>query len=1197
MKKRTVGLVAIIVIFLFQNCGQNFEPYEQLSSSTTLSSETSEDSSSLATTDSDNTEDSEDSSDTTVLAPQQNQEAKKVFKKTVANPAKGLLNVYPRICELDPSTQKCVIRASWSVKNSDRLCLFVKEDKKRIACANASTTFLDWIKKDKQYHLELRYGSFNYDQAKLLDSVLVTSVSKAPNLYRAQYEDRREKRQHAMAAKGAGFSTSSWDGRLQFGSVALKTGVLGLTVRTFRPERLEGVATKDLNLQDVNLTSDVYIYESDRLTAADKQSLTNDSRIKRFKGLNHLGFNYTGANIGFHLAVYPYEDGNLPNPYPSSSNGTPQAGGAFETYKVYAILPTNKAGNVASPYFLRPGAANSGRKSFLTKFLMAVIVAKPKSKDASIYNVRMLSRAIPMYDVRKNLLHGYEPSVTLNGQLIVYSSNFSPAKNVGNGGTVGYSYTSNPHSNSLYSVPENLARMYYRNGPGATRETQINGHNFSDEFPIAKKPIRQYDGTPFGPNDVISGAYPWVSFTGSEAFFSSIPGFHGPSRFGTTIVGRRTNYILRRLDGQNDRARGNVIDRYDVFDGTTDPDDKKLNQALHKGYENAIYPNTNAKLGFNSWFQTLMMPIGQYPSSWSALSSLNQSPLPLSPFRESYGFILAGNRYAEVSFPDFPKDLLLYYPMQEPYKYNKPLVNNYIINQKSDDNYRRDAISFVTNQVADYSGLFHTGRMNSGVQYPYEFYNAKAQWNNRGIIYDRSEGFYGNSVIFRQNGLITTGLGRYAMAKLSNSQSYSISFWFKKTQNGLLPLVSSPSLFGLWLKDTSLFGTVLTQEGQQTKRSDFTAASVISNGSWNHITLTFNHGHFRVWLNGKTIIEKIAPGTLPLNLNASYTPLYFGPNGKAAPAQRFSLDEVYLYAIELPEKEIKALAYLKEVKATTNVKKELIQLGRTLFRDPTLSATNKVSCASCHSIDNGFADSDSFSVGVLGRKGSRNSPSIINTSSHNDQFWDGSAPSLASQVLHPIINPAEMGISDLDQLKEEISYKYGDHFKKIFGTSKVTTDMLSHTLANYVASVKTRGTNPLTSIGSTASIDRGRRLFNGKANCIACHSGKLLSDNLYHDIGLDKTNDFGQGKVLGLSLDTRRAMRTPSLLNVSKTAPYFHDGRANSLREVVEFYNRGGDDTSAGRNVRPQIRPLSLSAQNISDLVDYLESLDRPHSQ
>jgi cytochrome c peroxidase len=137
----------------------------------------------------------------------------------------------------------------------------------------------------------------------------------------------------------------------------------------------------------------------------------------------------------------------------------------------------------------------------------------------------------------------------------------------------------------------------------------------------------------------------------------------------------------------------------------------------------------------------------------------------------------------------------------------------------------------------------------------------------------------------------------------------------------------------------------------------------------------------------------------------------------------------------------------------------------------------------------------------------------------------------------------------------------------------------------------------------------GKRLFNGKANCVACHWGPALSDGLVHDTGIGRNASFlppslalvpltflpdgdpGAGLVWGRDADTT-AMRTPTLRGLSQTGPYFHDGRFKTLQEVVTFYNNGGDLEPTTRSGRSQfIRPLNLSATDQAALVQYLQSL------
>lgn len=245
---------------------------------------------------------------------------------------------------------------------------------------------------------------------------------------------------------------------------------------------------------------------------------------------------------------------------------------------------------------------------------------------------------------------------------------------------------------------------------------------------------------------------------------------------------------------------------------------------------------------------------------------------------------------------------------------------------------------------------------------------------------------------------------------------------------------------------------------------------------------------------------------------------------------------------------------------------EKISLGKQLYFDGRLSADNKVSCASCHDPAKGFSNGEQFATGVEGKKGGRNSPTVINTAYGVLQFWDGRAKSLEDQALGPIQNPIEMNMT-LDAVIKKLNgiEGYKTQFKKVFGTDGVTSDGIAKAIAAYERTVIS-GNAPYDKFkaGDTKALSesaqRGMKLFFGKAHCSACHAGPNFSDNSFHNIGVGmgkKDFDKGRADISKLSGDTG-AFKTPTLREIAKSGPYFHDGSAKTLEEVVDHYAKGG---------------------------------------
>ena len=270
-----------------------------------------------------------------------------------------------------------------------------------------------------------------------------------------------------------------------------------------------------------------------------------------------------------------------------------------------------------------------------------------------------------------------------------------------------------------------------------------------------------------------------------------------------------------------------------------------------------------------------------------------------------------------------------------------------------------------------------------------------------------------------------------------------------------------------------------------------------------------------------------------------------------------------------------------------------VDLGQRLFTDAGLSSDGTVSCQSCHLPEAGFAEHVPVSIGVDGRSGIRNSPSLVNVAYQNLFFWDGGALSLENQVFGPLESEDEMNanLGDvLDYLTADSSYVQA--FERAFRRPPDLAG-LTQALASFQRTIRSGGSRYDTYLsGQTGALSeserRGLNLFEGKANCTTCHSGFLISDRSFRNNGLAViSSDSGRARITTLAEDYGR-FKVPSLRNVDITAPYMHDGRFQSLMEVVDHYDAGGSET---RQQDAAIQPLHLTAQEKADLAAFLRSL------
>lgn len=322
---------------------------------------------------------------------------------------------------------------------------------------------------------------------------------------------------------------------------------------------------------------------------------------------------------------------------------------------------------------------------------------------------------------------------------------------------------------------------------------------------------------------------------------------------------------------------------------------------------------------------------------------------------------------------------------------------------------------------------------------------------------------------------------------------------------------------------------------------------------------------------------------------------------------------------------------LAEVPADNPQTPEKIALGEKLFFDPRLSVNGTVACASCHNPDRAFTDGRVTSVGVYGRAGQRNSPTILNSLYNKFQFWDGRAATLEAQAALPIVNPSEMGQSSLDSAVKAIAAipEYQRLFQSVFGQAPTSTDLLRAIAAYERTLVAFDSPFDHFIAGDANAIDasakRGWVLFNTKAHCDRCHRAlkhdvTYFTDFTFHNIGIgilrhnvvplaaqaqreiakndlpavDQAAIQSDLSVLGRFLVTRKesniaAFKTPGLRNALITAPYFHDGSQDTLWDVMDHYNKGDGVTDPWLD--EDMQPLALTEDEIDDMVAFMASL------
>ena len=280
---------------------------------------------------------------------------------------------------------------------------------------------------------------------------------------------------------------------------------------------------------------------------------------------------------------------------------------------------------------------------------------------------------------------------------------------------------------------------------------------------------------------------------------------------------------------------------------------------------------------------------------------------------------------------------------------------------------------------------------------------------------------------------------------------------------------------------------------------------------------------------------------------------------------------------------------------------ERVALGKLLYFDTRLSLSGKVSCATCHNPKRGWTDLLPVAKAVGAGRGTRNSPTILNSAYQSSQFWDGRARTLEEQVLEPIEADVEMNypleelIPKLNKIKGYVKM-FNEAYPKEGG---LTTKTLAKAIASFERTVVST-TSPFDKYAKgdknaiSVRSEKGFELFKGKAHCIDCHDSFNFTDGSFHNIGLH--DGELRGKELGRYLIKRRSMwygafKTPTLRDVTKSGPYFHDGSVKTLKEAVTICASAGRYANDVKNKSPLIIDRKLSDREIDRIVFFLKIL------
>lgn len=314
---------------------------------------------------------------------------------------------------------------------------------------------------------------------------------------------------------------------------------------------------------------------------------------------------------------------------------------------------------------------------------------------------------------------------------------------------------------------------------------------------------------------------------------------------------------------------------------------------------------------------------------------------------------------------------------------------------------------------------------------------------------------------------------------------------------------------------------------------------------------------------------------------------------------------------------------------------EKIALGKMLYNEKRFSGDGTINCAFCHNPEKTFDDGLPVSKGIRNQRGTRNTPTVLNSAYNRFQFWDGRRNSLEDQARDPFLNPIEHGLTSHDQIVKIVREdpQYVAQFKKVFNVDagRITIDHVVQAIAAFERTVIS-GDSPFDryryggdkkALGAAAI--RGLQVYLSKGRCQECHmigeQNAIFTDHKFHNLGVgfkkiesrlqqiiqkfnasqDKKTDervlsSSDLSELGRYVVSRKmedigAFKTPGLRNIVVTGPYMHDGSLKTLEAVVDLYNKGGEKNAF---LSGSIRPLNLTAREQADLIAFLKSLTSP---
>lgn len=667
----------------------------------------------------------------------------------------------------------------------------------------------------------------------------------------------------------------------------------------------------------------------------------------------------------------------------------------------------------------------------------------------------------------------------------------------------------------------------------------VRGLPLATRYPLAGEVLRAADGTPIEAGQAIAGHRPSLGQDGTSLFFEATGG--------TRVVSQRSGFAIRQLDGHIN-AGGDEAPAFHLSLGRS-------------GSVYAPYPGAHR------------LPVREHRLPTVSLFGFTERD---GEFQSSYD---------EIDFVAFSdRDYVTYLPMTAAAQADGTLDRQ---------------------RAGDLSGRFNTAILDSGASFEHPAVT----------------GAHGEAVF------LPSGAGLEIPASdttVAPQRGYNVSMFVRPMADDVRgTLLDWPGVVSITLEDDGVVIQGTTEQSQPTN----SVHPVLARDAWTHIAVSYdgNSGRLRTYVSGEMVAQdQFARRGFPTGDGGAIT---IGRATGTGDGAILALDEVSVSRELRFDEEVYAEAHQEEffrrpIASVDRIREEVelplgldadqfvmpdranlednaVELGMVLFFDTRLSSNQEISCATCHDPELAFTDGRAVGAAVDGSDLTRSTPTVFNRALSTMQFWDGRSPSLEQQSVLPIFNSAEMGLTRQEFVEYLSSVpEYVDRFEDVFRRAP-SISTAGFALAAFQRS-QLAGASPVDhyEAGDVNALSeseiRGRALFNGKARCVACHSGSNFSDEQLHAVEVFEHTDLGAFLVQRGRERFLRAFKTPTLRNIDVTGPYFHDGSAATLEEVVSLYNDGALPNA--QNVDPELRPLGMTAGEQADLVAFLRALTSPNA-